>query len=105
VEIRVPFLDANFLKLVLQLCSNIKYAGSFNKQLLIDSFKEEIPAAVWNRPKMGFSFPFKEWLGNTRYAEGKPGSRTALFHKEFMRGNLHWSQFFTIYLMENQLHA
>jgi asparagine synthase (glutamine-hydrolysing) len=105
VEIRVPFLDANFLKLVLQLCSNIKYAGSFNKQLLIDSFKEEIPAAVWNRPKMGFSFPFKEWLGNTRYAEGKPGSRTAQFHKEFTRGNLHWSQFFTIYLMENQLHA
>ncbi|CAN5335054.1 asparagine synthase (glutamine-hydrolyzing) [soil metagenome] len=105
VEIRVPFLDATFLKLVLQLCSSIKYPGSFNKQLLIDSFKAEIPAAVWNRPKMGFSFPFKEWFGDSRYAAGKTGSGTALFHKKFTRGNLHWSQFFTIYLMENQLHA
>jgi asparagine synthase (glutamine-hydrolysing) len=40
----------------------VKYAGNFKKQMLIDAFKDALPEPVWNRPKMGFSFPFKEWL-------------------------------------------
>ena len=105
VEIRVPFLDAGFLKLALQISSAVKYASGFNKQLLIDSFKHLLPEPVWNRPKMGFSFPFKEWLGHEQYTAGSNGSKTAAYHKQFTAGKLHWSQFFTIYLMENRGHA
>ena len=101
VEIRVPFLDTAFLKLSLQISSSIKYAGAFNKQLLIDSFKDTLPTAVWNRPKMGFSFPFKDWLGRDQYADTHNDSKTKAYHQQFVAGKLHWSQFLTIFLIEN----
>ena len=27
--------------------------------------KEDLPEIIWNRPKMGFSFPFQQWLKNS----------------------------------------
>ena len=105
VEIRVPFLDTAFFKLSLQLSSSIKYAGAFNKQLLIDSFKDTLPTEVWNRPKMGFSFPFKDWLGRDQYADTHSDSKTKAYHQQFVAGKLHWSQFLTIFLIENNKNA
>ena len=105
VEIRIPFLDADFLRLSLKICSNIKYTGKNNKQLLIDSFKNILPMQVWNRPKMGFTFPFKEWLLNDKYAESKTGTKTASYHKKFTKGMLHWSQFLTVFLIEKNTDA
>ena len=102
IEIRLPFLDTAFFKLSLQLCSTIKYAGKLNKQLLIDSFKDMIPAPVWNRPKMGFSFPFKDWLARDQYAASLTGKKNAGYHQKFVEGKLHWSQFLTIFLLQNQ---
>ena len=102
VEIRVPFLDAEFLKLSMQITSKVKYSGTFKKQLLIDSFKNILPAPVWNRPKMGFSFPFKDWLIKDPYA-GE--TKNAFYHKKFVQGKLHWSQFLTIFLMEHHAGA
>ena len=102
IEIRLPFLDTAFFKLSLQVCSSIKYAGKLNKQLLIDSFKDMIPAPVWNRPKMGFSFPFKDWLARDQYAASLTGKKNAEYHQKFVEGKLHWSQFLTIFLLQNQ---
>ncbi len=102
VEIRLPFLDAEFVKLSLQISSKTKYSGDFKKQLLIDSFKDILPEAVWNRPKMGFAFPFKEWLGKAQYADCLTGTKMGDYHKKFVSGNLHWAQFLTIFLMENK---
>ena len=101
IEIRIPFLEANFLRLSLKITSGIKYAGSYNKQLLIDSFKDMLPEQVWNRPKMGFAFPFKDWLINDKYAGAQTGTKNAAYHKKFLEGKLHWSQFLTVFLMEN----
>ncbi len=101
VEIRVPFLDKEFLKLSLQICSTVKYSGTVNKQLLVDSFKQSIPEQVWNRPKMGFSFPFKDWLINDQYARSHAGIKNADYHKQFVNGKLHWAQFLTVLLMGN----
>ena len=105
VEIRLPFLDAAFVKLSLQISSKTKYAGAFKKQLLIDSFKNILPEAVWNRPKMGFTFPFKEWLGRDQYADCLTGTKMGDYHKKFVSGNMHWAQFLTIFLMENKSNA
>src|SRR5829696_2160431 len=57
IEIRVPFLDTDFIKLALQISSSIKYEGN-GKQLLIDAFSSILPQQIYNRPKMGFAFPF-----------------------------------------------
>ena len=105
VEIRVPFLDTDFLKLSLKITSNTKYAGEFKKQLLIDCFKDVLPEQVWNRTKMGFSFPFKYWLLNNQYAGNKAAIQKVACHEKFVSGKLHWSQFLTVFLMENYLKA
>ncbi len=99
IEIRVPFLDKNFIDLSYQIQSQIKYAGR-PKQLLIDSFKDILPEPIWNRPKMGFSFPFKKWLSNNEYAKSliEPGSSA---YRRFSSGNMHWSQFLSLILIKN----
>lgn len=98
LEIRVPYLDKEFVKLAFKIQSDIKYSGQYGKQLLIDSFKDNLPKLIWDRPKMGFSFPFTEWFGNDMYAHtGNSSMQT--WHTSFKKGQMHWSQFFTLLLI------
>ena len=101
VEIRLPFLDKVFMQLSLMIDSSIKYNGKLAKQLLIDAFKNDLPPLVWNRPKMGFTFPFKEWLSNDQYKGKKPNSSVSDYHTRLKKNELHWSQFFTLHLLKN----
>ena len=93
IEIRVPFLDTDFLRTVLKIQSDIKYKKSVSKHLLVEAFRGELPRGVWNRPKMGFTFPFKEWFSDPRYryTAGKED-----YHRQLCRGELHYSQFITL---------
>ncbi|MBL7703065.1 MAG: asparagine synthase (glutamine-hydrolyzing) [Ferruginibacter sp.] len=102
VEIRVPFLDNELAGLVQGIRSDIKYSGSFPKQLLIDSFKKELPAPVWNRPKMGFSFPFTEWMQQSEFVKdtmSKSGSSSRASFEKFIKGDMHWSQLMSLLLL------
>jgi len=102
IEIRVPFLDRDFVSLVLRLKTAIKYSGVLPKQLLIDSFASVLPEPVWNRPKMGFSFPFAEWLGKSEFVKdtmaGAGITGTDNYNK-FTSGQMHWSQFMSLLLL------
>ena len=104
LEIRVPFLDREFMTLAMQVKSEVKYAGSFKKQLLIDAFKDILPEQIWNRPKMGFSFPFREWMTKDNYVRGimssAPEAKQA--YDQFIAGKLHWSQLMTLLLIERK---
>lgn len=101
LEIRVPFLDKEFAQLAFKIKSNIKYDGKLGKQLLIDSFKDELPESIWNRPKMGFSFPFKEWFSNNNYATASDGTNLGVQHTKLKSNQMHWSHFFTLLLMHS----
>lgn len=105
LEIRLPFLDADFIRLSLNICSAEKYKGDLNKQLLIDSFKDILPEPIWNRPKMGFSFPFKEWLSRDEFATSIMSNDANGYYKKFVTGEMHWSQYLTAMLIENYHHA
>jgi asparagine synthase (glutamine-hydrolysing) len=108
VEIRVPFLDKEFIKLSLQIQSSIKQGGGFSKQLLIDSFKDILPEPIWNRPKMGFSFPFKEWLAKDELVKESMFSangETKINYEKFLSSNLHWSQLLTLVLLHKNINA
>ncbi len=61
LEVRVPFLDIDLVDFVLSLPDEWKPAGR-PKQLLLDAMGDLLPEEVWNRPKMGFTFPWNEWL-------------------------------------------
>jgi asparagine synthase (glutamine-hydrolysing) len=102
IEIRVPFLDKEFVTLAMHIATDVKYAGDRPKQLLIDSFKNELPAEIWNRPKMGFTFPFAEWLGKNEMVKeslqgnGKKGMAN---YEQFKNGQMHWSQLMSLLLL------
>lgn len=102
IEIRVPFLDREFVSLVLGIKPQIKYAGGLPKQLLIDSFKTELPEPVWNRPKMGFTFPFAEWLGKSEFVKDtmtRKGKKGTDNYNKFIAGQMHWSQLMSLLLL------
>lgn len=105
VEIRVPFLDAEFVKLALEIHSSEKYRGPASKQILIDSFKDILPGAIWNRPKMGFSFPFRDWFASDAYAREITAGDKHGYYKKFISGDMHWSQFLTSLLITKHNHA
>lgn len=104
LEIRVPFLDKEFFHLALKIQSDIKYNGRLGKQLLIDAFKDVLPQVIWNRPKMGFSFPFKEWLSNDMYSQVDEKD-LSMEHQLLKTNQMHWSQFFTLILLQRYNNA
>lgn len=101
IEIRVPFLDRQFVDLSMDINSRLKEEGPLPKQLLIDSFKDILPETIWNRPKMGFGFPFKKWLSNNDYVNAVISPEDANY-KNFVSGSMHWSQFLSLVLIKNR---
>jgi asparagine synthase (glutamine-hydrolysing) len=61
LEVRVPFLDHSLVEYVLSLPDRVKYPYS-PKKLLVDSVAGLLPEDIVNRPKMGFTLPWKEWM-------------------------------------------
>ena len=95
VEIRLPFLDDELIKYTFGIESEVKFSGNYKKQLLIDSYLDVIPSEIYTRPKMGFSFPFAEWLGNSEFVKDQISGGNEITQKNFQKfkeGNLHWSQ-------------
>lgn len=103
IEIRVPFLDAGLVSMALKIKSEIKFANTKRKQLLIDSFKDILPEPIWNRPKMGFAFPFRDWFSDDRYSSQIQGKQFGEPHKSLKNGSLHWSQFYSLLLLQQKL--
>ncbi len=106
VEVRVPFLDKDFLKLCHRIAPEIKFAGPIGKQLLIDAFKDILPEQVWKRKKMGFTFPFQEW--NKKHPEiykinHHPNQTVAKLGQQFLNNKLHWSRCFSLLQIEKYL--
>jgi len=64
IETRVPFLDIDFVELVLSMPSSYKkWVGQpFNKPLLVEGFKDFFPTDVLTGSKKGFEMPLGFWL-------------------------------------------
>lgn len=104
IEVRVPFLDQDLMKLVLSISPDIKFKKGFSKPLLINAFKQILPEQIWNRPKMGFSFPFQEWMKKYSALSNpdhytNPTSKKLM--EDFQADKLHWSSAFALYHIEN----
>ncbi len=108
VEIRVPYLDDDFTELCYSIPSSMKYNRQQPKQLLIKSFENELPEAIWNRPKMGFSFPFAEWFAQSSWVKetvAQSNTQTKKSYQDFLLGRMHWSQLLSLLIIHNRLHA
>lgn len=97
LELRVPFLDIDIIRLAHSIAPAIKFNQKRKKQLLIKAFIEDLPEQVWNRQKMGFAFPFENWFKNSVYlANAEDGNfRLKQARDSFNSGKLNWSRYWS----------
>jgi asparagine synthase (glutamine-hydrolysing) len=76
LEVRVPFLDVAFARMVLALPDDVKFGRgheretadgeslplSVTKPLLVQALADRIPAQLHSLPKRGFSLPMRQWM-------------------------------------------
>lgn len=62
LEVRAPFLDKELVEFMLAMPDDFKPLKP-PKKLLIDAMGDLLPSEIWDRPKMGFTFPWKNWIG------------------------------------------
>jgi asparagine synthase (glutamine-hydrolysing) len=62
LEIRVPFVDVELAESIMSLPPTIRFAGNGTKPLLRAAVQDLLKPDWTNHPKMGFVFPFDQWL-------------------------------------------
>jgi asparagine synthase (glutamine-hydrolysing) len=106
LEIRVPFLDPDLMAFI----NSIASAWLFDpkkpaKHALIHAFDNLLPEEIWNRPKMGFTFPFQYWLKEhplyqnlkQKHQQNRPLQN--LF-KNYEADRVHWSKIMSLLVLE-----
>jgi len=63
LEVRVPFLDHELVSFMLQVSDKDKFPNT-PKRLLVESMDGLLPKEIWERPKMGFTLPWADWMLN-----------------------------------------
>ncbi len=62
LEVRVPFLDHHLVDFVFQLPVSSKINSQMRKRILQDTFRDLLPAELYNRSKKGFEVPLLKWF-------------------------------------------
>jgi asparagine synthase (glutamine-hydrolysing) len=62
VEVRVPLLDLDVVRLATRVPSSYKQRGSVGKAVFKKAMEPYLPANVIYRPKTGFGAPLRRWL-------------------------------------------
>jgi asparagine synthase (glutamine-hydrolysing) len=62
VEVRVPFLDPDLMRLAASLPVHFKQHGAEGKWILKRAMEPDLPRDVIYRPKTGFGVPLRRWL-------------------------------------------
>jgi len=62
LEIRVPFLDHNFVDFATSIPSSLKLKGLHTKYILKKSMAKILPREICTRKKIGFDIPLGSWI-------------------------------------------
>ncbi len=62
VELRVPFLDRDLFEFAAAIPTRDRLAKGQTKFVLRTAAKRWLPPEVFNRPKLGFPVPYRQWL-------------------------------------------
>jgi asparagine synthase (glutamine-hydrolysing) len=105
LEVRVPFLDEDFVQTVDRVIPDILFDSSKPKRLLIESFGNLLPRQIWDRQKMGFSFPLQQWMhghnqiGDINFYKSKQARKVI---ERFKNNKVHWSRAFALYQLQTR---
>jgi asparagine synthase (glutamine-hydrolysing) len=106
LEVRVPFLDEDFMQLAEDISPEVRFDETQPKKLLVDSFSDLLPRPIWDRSKMGFTFPLQQWMREHREINDESlyrGRKAKNLVKRFKKNTMHWSKIFALYQI--QMHA
>lgn len=112
IETRVPFLDHKLVEHTIGLPAEFKLNGGTNKPLLIKALGDDLPREIWDRPKMGFTFPFASWLGAGRDSYQTAQSSLSIFDRKevekvwtgFREKRFHWSRPWALAVLSHFTH-
>ncbi|MBK6451785.1 MAG: hypothetical protein IPF84_04180 [Proteobacteria bacterium] len=62
LEVRVPFMDVEVMRLAARIPEGFKLHGSTTKYVLKRAMESLLPADVIYRPKTGFGVPLRRWI-------------------------------------------
>jgi asparagine synthase (glutamine-hydrolysing) len=112
LELRVPFVDDRLYSVVLKYIDK-GYNKKHPKRMLVNAVGN-LPEEIINRKKMGFTFPFDEWMHNGELGRmvkdyiiscnssmNKKGIED-LFLK-FDKGKIHWSRLWALFVLNKFL--
>jgi asparagine synthase (glutamine-hydrolysing) len=103
LEVRVPFLDEDFQQAASCIEPDIRFDKQQPKKILIEAFKNILPAAVWDRPKMGFSFPLQQWMrqnAEISNSDWYKGAKAQSVIDKFKKNEVHWSKAYALYQIQ-----
>ena len=97
LELRVPFLDKDLMEYVNNLDPSVKFISRRKKTLLVDAYINELPEAIWNRPKQGFTFPFENWFQEMNIFKNIVFVPAWIYHL-FINKKLNFSRLWAVFL-------
>ena len=103
IELRVPFVDHLLYESVLPYLDSA-YDKNFPKKMLVEAVGD-IPDEIVHRPKMGFTFPFEDWIKNGQLKDlmnssiMNLNSSLNISHLPLTLNHLHWSRLWALYIL------
>ena len=86
VEVRLPFLNAELVKFVFSLSSDLKISNGFSKSILRKLMDEKLPPEiVWRTEKVGFEPPQKQWMSDPVMDDLLHESKKKLIHEHILK--------------------
>jgi asparagine synthase (glutamine-hydrolysing) len=104
LEVRVPFLDEDFSQTAQSIAPGIRFNKTQPKKILVNSFNNLLPSEIWNRPKMGFTFPLQKWMNahsQIGSIDNYKGKAVQNIITQFKNDSTHWSKAFALYLVQH----
>ncbi|MCY7420379.1 MAG: asparagine synthase (glutamine-hydrolyzing) [Chitinophagaceae bacterium] len=98
LEVRVPFLDKELMEAVYSIDASIMFDKNILKHLLIKAFEDILPAEIWQRKKMGFTFPFNSWMETV--ASNSESIAYKKVRNQFVNKKVNWSRYWATVLSE-----
>ncbi len=89
IEVRLPFLHHQLAEFLFTLPANFKIRDGWSKWILRQSMKDVLPKEiVWQKDKIGFEPPQKQWMSNKLVQERIQDSKRMLVQKGILSSQI-----------------
>jgi len=105
LEVRTPLVDRELFRAAARVPALLRRQGPA-KRWLREAPRLPVPAAIWQRPKQGFTLPFDEWLRDGALRVSSSGhdwlrpDALSRVEEGFRSGRIHWSRLWSLYVLQ-----